>query len=81
MTKGPTVTTTTIAPAELYKSLGPISRTASAARHELGELPITYVTNRGTRTVALVPPWLAEWAERHAAEVMASLADEAAAAD
>lgn len=73
MTMEPKVTTESIAPADVYKRLGPISRAASAARFELGELPITYVTNRGTPTVALVPPWLAQWAERHADEVLASL--------
>lgn len=73
MTKGLKVTTETIAPADVYKRLGPISRTASSARHELGELPITYVESRGEKTLALVPVWLAQWAERHAAEVMASL--------
>lgn len=70
------MTTETIAPAEVYKRLGPISRTAAAARHELGELPITYVESRGERTLALVPPWLAQWAERHATEILASLASE-----
>lgn len=76
MTKEPKVTTETIAPAEVYKRLGPISRTAAAARHELGELPITYVESRGETTLALVPPWLAQWAVRHAEEVFASLAAE-----
>jgi hypothetical protein len=70
------VTTETIAPGDVYKRLGPISRAASSARHELGELPITYVESRGEKTLALVPPWLGEWAERHAAEVLASLRDE-----
>lgn len=73
------MTTETIAPGDVYKRLGPISRAASAARHELGELPITYVESRGERTVALVPPWAAAWMERHAAEMLASLHDEAAA--
>jgi hypothetical protein len=79
MTMEPKVTTESIAPAELYKRLGPISRATAAARHELGELPITYVTSRGTPTVALVPPWLAQWAERHVAEVLASLNAETSA--
>lgn len=78
MTKELNVTTETIAPADVYKRLGPISRAATAARHELGELPITYIESRGVTTLALVPPWLAKWAERHAAEVMASLAAERA---
>lgn len=77
MTERPKVTTETIAPGDVYKRLGPISRAASAARHELGELPITYVESRGAKTLALVPVWLAQWAERHAAEVMASLKAEA----
>ncbi len=76
MSKDPKVTTETIAPAEVYTRLGPISRAASTARHELGELPITYVKSRGEVTVALVPPWAAQWMERHAAEVLASLAAE-----
>lgn len=79
MTDGAHVTTETIAPADVYKRLGPISRAAVAARHELGELPITYVESRGVPTLALVPPWLAQWAERHADEVMASLRAERAA--
>lgn len=54
-----------------------VASRAHAARHELGELPITYVESRGEKTLALVPPWLAQWAERHAAEVLASLRDEA----
>lgn len=79
MTMEPKVTTESIAPAEVYKRLGSISRTASAARFELGELPITYVTNRGTPTVAMVPPWLAQWVERNAAEVLALVNAESAA--
>lgn len=73
------MTTETIAPAEVYKRLGPISRAASAARHELGELPITYVESRGEKTLALVPPWAAQWMERHAAEMLASIQAEDAA--
>lgn len=46
---------------------------ARDARFELGELPITYIEHRGGRVAALVPPWLAQWAERHADEVLASL--------
>ncbi|HZP54989.1 hypothetical protein [Actinocrinis sp.] len=79
MSKDPKVTTETIAPAEVYKRLGPISRAASAARHELGELPITYVESRGEKTLALVPPWAAQWMERHAAEMLASIQAEDAA--
>lgn len=74
MSKEPKVTTETIAPADVYKRLGPISRAASAARHELGELPITYVESRGVRTLALVPPWLAEWVEANFEAVLASIA-------
>lgn len=69
----PKVTTETIAPADVYKRLGPISRAASAARHELGELPIVYLESRSVKTLGLVPPWAADWLERHAAEVIASL--------
>lgn len=76
MTLEPKLTTETIAPADVYKRLGPISRAATAARHELGELPITYVESRGVPTLALVPPWVAQWVERHAAEVLESLARE-----
>jgi len=79
VSKDPKVTTETIAPAEVYKRLGPISRAASAARHELGELPITYVESRGEKTLALVPPWAAQWMERHAAEMLASIQAEDAA--
>lgn len=79
MTERPKVTTETIAPGDVYKRLGPISRAASAARHELGELPITYVQSRGEKTLALVPPWAAEWMERHAAEVLESLRAESTA--
>jgi len=79
VSKDPKVTTETIAPAEVYKRLGPISRAASAARHELGELPITYVESRGEKTLALVPPWAAQWMERHAAEMLASIRAEDAA--
>ncbi len=81
MPKEPKVVIETVVPADVYKRLGPISRAASAARFELGELPITYVTNRGSRTVAMVPPWAAEWMERHAAEMLESLAAEADSAD
>jgi hypothetical protein len=49
------------------------TRAAACARWELGELPITYLTKRGAETVALVPPWLARWVERHVPEVLASL--------
>lgn len=73
------MTTETIAPGDVYKRLGPISRAASAARHELGELPITYVESRGEKTLALVPPWAAQWMERHAAEMLASIQAEDAA--
>lgn len=81
MTERPKVTTTTIAPAEVYKRLGPISRAATAARHELGEMPITYVESRGEKTLALVPAWLGQWAERHAEEVLASLHAESSVED
>jgi len=73
VTKEPKVTTETIKAADVYKRLGPISRAASAARHELGELPIVYLESRNAKTLGLVPPWAAAWLERHAAEVMASL--------
>lgn len=72
------MTTTEIATGDLYKRFGRISQDARAARHELGELPITYVLNRTDRAAAIVPAWLAEWAERHADEVLASLRSEAA---
>lgn len=78
MTMEPKVTTETIAPAEVYKRLGPISRAATAARHELGELPIVYVKSRETTTLAMVPPWAAKWMERHLAEMLESLAAESA---
>lgn len=82
MSKEPKVTTETIAPADVYKRLGPISRVASGARHELGELPITYVESRGIRTLALVPPWLAEWVEKNADAVLSSIElDQANATD
>ena len=65
------MTTETISPGDVYKRLGPISRAATAARHELGELPIVYVESRGETTLGLVPPWLAKWVESHADEVLA----------
>lgn len=65
------MTTETISPGDVYKRLGPISRAATAARHELGELPIVYVESRGTPTLALMPPWLGKWVEAHADEVLA----------
>lgn len=43
---------------------------AMRARWELGELPITYLTNRGTPTLAIVPVWLGQWIEQHAAELL-----------
>lgn len=73
MTSGAKVTTETISPGEVYKRLGPISRAATAARHELGELPIVYVESRGATTLALVPPWLGKWIEDHADEVLAQI--------
>lgn len=79
MPKESKVTVKTVVPSEVYKRLGPITRETSAARHELRELPITYIESRGTPTAALVPPWLAQWAEKHADELFASLsADETA---
>ncbi len=72
------MTISEIATGELYKRFGRISQEARAARHELGELPITYVLNREDRAAAIVPAWLAEWAERHAESVLASIRDEAA---
>lgn len=73
VTKEAKVTTTEIATGEIYKQLGQITLAARSARFELGELPITYVMNRRDRAAAIVPTWLAEWAEKHADEVIASL--------
>jgi len=67
------VTTTEIATGDIYKQLGQITQAARAARFELGELPIAYVLNRRDRAAAIVPTWAAEWMERHADEVIASL--------
>lgn len=64
------MTIETISPGEVYKRLGPISRAATAARHELGELPIVYVESRGTTTLALLPPWVGKWIEEHAGELL-----------
>lgn len=73
------MTTKTISPGDVYKTLGPISREATAARPELDELPVVYIESRNVRTLALVPAWLAEWAVKHAAEVLAGVkADRAA---
>lgn len=73
MTRDAKVTTTEIATGDVYKQLGQITAAARAARFELGELPIAYVMNRKDRAAAIVPTWLAEWAEQHADEVIASL--------
>lgn len=70
MTNGAKVTTETISPGEVYKRLGPISRAASAARYELGEIPIVYVESRGTTTLALLPPWVGKWIEEHPDELL-----------
>lgn len=73
------MTTETISPGEVYRRLGPISREATAARPELDELPVVFIESRSVKTLALVPVWLAEWAVKHAEEVLASVkADRAA---
>ena len=73
MSEEPKVTIETIAPADVYKRLGPISRAATNARHELGEMPIVFIESRGVRTLGLVPPWLAEWAAANAKLVMEAI--------
>ena len=74
MTKEAKVTKTEIATGDVYKQLGRITGAARAARFELGELPIAYIKNRGDRTAAIVPAWIAEWLEANADAVLASIA-------
>jgi hypothetical protein len=73
VTQGAKVTVSEIATGDLYKQFGRISQAARGARHELGELPITYVLNRDDRAAAIVPAWAAEWLEAHADEMLAAM--------
>lgn len=70
VTREAKVTKTEIATGDVYKQFGQLTQAARAARHELGELPITYVMNRKDRAAAIVPAWLAEWVEANAGAVL-----------
>lgn len=50
-----------------------IVKSARYARSELGELPITYITDRGVPTMAVIPAWAAEWIDEHLGQVLASI--------